>query len=130
MKSALKVLKIAAASLALLYLSDYLSIRFRIPNREPLTTVQIEVYYAIRLKGHKTEYIRADPETDTCVRSLFPQVGCLPCWYVTRHTEKWVDVGGDDRFSPAVSRPERLSKRSLDRANASPDQPWRGSTAE
>jgi hypothetical protein len=94
MKRTLKVLKIAAVSLALLYLGDYLSVRFQIPNRrELLTSVQIEVYYAVKLKGQKTEFMRADPEMETCVRSLFPQIGYLPCWYVTRHMTKWVEVG-------------------------------------
>jgi hypothetical protein len=86
-----KVLKIVAASLALLYLGDYLSVRFR--HGEVLTSVQIEVYYAIKLKGQKTEFTRADPETETCVRSLFPQMGYRPCWYVTRHLQKWVEIG-------------------------------------
>jgi hypothetical protein len=93
MSRALKVLKIVAVLLAVAYLGDYLSVRFRIPNRELLTTVQIEVYYAVGLKGQKTEYMRADPETVTCVHSLFPQNGCLPCWYVTRHLTKWIEVG-------------------------------------
>jgi hypothetical protein len=76
----------------LLYLGDYLSVRFRIPNRETLTDVQIEVYYAVGLKGQKTEFMRADPETETCVHSLFPQSGYRPCWYVMRHTTKWIDA--------------------------------------
>lgn len=89
-----RALKIVVATLALLYLGDYLSVRYRIPNhREPLTTVQIDVYYAIRLKGHKTEFLRVEPETETCVYSLFPQIGYLPCWYVARHKQKWVEIG-------------------------------------
>jgi len=93
MRRVLTWLKIAGVSLLLLYLGDYLSLRFRIPKRDPLETVQIQVYLAIRLKGQKVEYTASDPETETCVHSLFPQQGYLPCWYVTRHNQKWVEVG-------------------------------------
>jgi hypothetical protein len=92
MKRALNVLKIVVASLVLLYFGDYLSVRFRIPNREPLTDVQIEVFYAVGLKGQKTEFVRGDPETETCVHSMFPQDGYRPCWYVMRHMTKWIDA--------------------------------------
>jgi hypothetical protein len=94
MKFALTVLKVVTAAFAILYLGDYLSIRFQFPNhRQTLGTVQIDVYYAVRLKGAKTEYMRADPETETCTYSLLPQIGYRPCWYVARHKQKWIDVG-------------------------------------
>jgi hypothetical protein len=109
MSRRLNVLKIVAVSLALLYLGDYLSIRFR--KGEPLTSVQIEVYYAVKLKGQKTEFMRADPETETCVHSLFPQIGYRPCWYVTRHMQKWIEIGmrhGTAQLS-AISNPRSAS---------------------
>ncbi len=93
MKRFLNGLKVAVAALVLVYLGDYLSVRFHFPSRDLFTTVQINVYYAVGLKGSKTEYMPADSETETCVHSLFPQAGCRPCWYVTRHTTKWIDVG-------------------------------------
>src|SRR4051794_28378149 len=104
MKAALKVLKLVAVSLALLYLGDYLSLRFRVPSREPLESVPIEVYYAIGLKGMKTEYTRADPETETCAHSLFPQEGYRPCWYVMRHTIRWVEIGWRPGAIYAIAR--------------------------
>ena len=88
------LLKIAGLSLFMVYAGDYLSLRYRIPkNRDPLGTVEIEVYYAVGLKNHKVEYMRADPETQTCARSLFPQMGYLPCWYLNRHRRKWIEIG-------------------------------------
>jgi hypothetical protein len=93
MKRLLNSLKIGVGALVLLYVGDYLSVRFRIPNREPLTDVSITVYYAVGLKGSKVEYMPGDPETETCVHSLFPQEGYRPCWYVTRHATKWVEIG-------------------------------------
>ena len=88
------LLKIASLSLFMLYAGDYLWLRYRIPkNRDALGTVEIEVYYAVGLKNHKVEYLRADPETQTCARSLFPHVGYQPCWYVNRHRRKWIEIG-------------------------------------
>ncbi|HEY2013436.1 MAG TPA: hypothetical protein VGH38_08040, partial [Bryobacteraceae bacterium] len=55
--------------------------------------VDVAVYYAVGLKGHKVEYTRADPETETCSQSLFPQMGYRPCWYVKRHRVKWIEIG-------------------------------------
>lgn len=79
-------------ALVLLYAGDYLSVRYRIPNREPLGVVQIQRYYAVRQKDRKTEYYFLDPETRQCVHSLFPQLGFSPCWYVSRKTKQEIDM--------------------------------------
>ncbi|HLK66807.1 MAG TPA: hypothetical protein VKU19_25415 [Bryobacteraceae bacterium] len=89
----MKGLKIGLLVLVLFYAGDYLSLRLRIPNREPLSNVEIKVFYAVKLKGSKTGFEPADTETVTCANSLLPQEGYKPCWYVSRHTQKWVDVG-------------------------------------
>jgi hypothetical protein len=82
----------AAMSLVILYAGDYLSVRFRIPNREPLGTVKIQRYYAVRQKDRKVEYYFLDPENQQCVHSLLPHFGCNPCWYVSRHAKKEIDM--------------------------------------
>jgi hypothetical protein len=88
----------AILALCALYLGDYLSARFRIPhNRNPFGSVQVERYYAVRLKDGKIEYMPDDPEIDTCVYSIFPQLGYTPCWYLNRHKRKQIDIG---RVSP------------------------------
>jgi hypothetical protein len=76
----------------LAYIGDSLSIRFKFPNRDQFGTVQIEPYYAVRLKNHKMEYTMGDAETETCVHSLFPQSGYAPCWYLSRHKLKRIDI--------------------------------------
>jgi len=78
--------------LVILYTGDYLSVRFRIANREPLGTVKIQRYYAVRQKDRKVEYYFLDPENQQCVHSLFPHFGCNPCWYVSRHAKKEIDM--------------------------------------
>jgi len=77
---------------AALYAGDYLSVRFRIPNREPLGSVQVEKSYAVKQKNGKLEYYFDPPEPEECVRSLFPHFGDRPCWYVERHKKKRVDM--------------------------------------
>ncbi|HSZ02691.1 MAG TPA: hypothetical protein VK788_24560 [Terriglobales bacterium] len=84
----------AAALLAsFTYAADYLVVRFKIPNgRDPFSTVTIQPYYAIHEKNGRTEYDFAQPQTQVCVRSIFPHFGYSPCWYVNRHTDKRIDI--------------------------------------
>jgi hypothetical protein len=84
----------AAVSVALVaYAGDYLSVRYRISKgRDPFASISVQPYYAIHQKNGKTEYDFAQPETQVCVRSLFPHFGYSPCWYVKRHTEKRIDI--------------------------------------
>jgi hypothetical protein len=75
------------------YAGDYLSVRCRIPkSRDPFATVTVQPYYAIHQKNGKTEYDFVPPESEVCVRSLFPHFGYSPCWYLKRHTEKRIDI--------------------------------------
>jgi len=70
---------------AILYVCDYASVRYRLYEKhDPLGTVQIQRYYAVRQKDRKTEFIFTDPETQTCVYSMFPHLGYSPCWYLNR----------------------------------------------
>lgn len=94
MKSVLFRIVGAAVLLAcVVYVGDYLSVRYRIPKgRDPFSSVTIQPYYAIHEKNSKTEYDFAPPENQVCVRALFPHFGYSPCWYVKRHTEKRIDI--------------------------------------
>ena len=94
MKSVLLRIAAAVVILTLLtYVGDYLSVRYRIPNgRDPFSTVTIQPYYAIHEKNGRTEYDFAQPQTQVCVRSIFPHFGYSPCWYVNRHTDKRIDI--------------------------------------
>jgi hypothetical protein len=87
-----RALLVVAMALVLLYTGDYLSVRYRIPNREPLGTVKIQRYYAVRQKDRKTEYYFLEPETRQCVHSLFPQMGFSPCWYLSRQTKQEINM--------------------------------------
>lgn len=80
-------------ALGALYLGDYVSVRYRVPgNREQFATVPVQRFYAVQLKGRKTEYMYDEPETRKCVNSLFPHLGATPCWYAVRHKYQRIDV--------------------------------------
>jgi hypothetical protein len=88
----LRVLLIAGALLLLLYLGDYVSIVYRIPNgREQFGSVEVQKLLAVPQKDHKTEYIADPPQAQQCVRSLFPRLGLTPCWYLERHAMQQVN---------------------------------------
>ena len=92
MKYVKRTLAVAVLALAVLYAGDDFSVRFHIPRgRNPFGTVQIKRYYAIPQKGNKTEFYLGDPETQTCVHSLFPHLGFNPCWYVERKRLQRID---------------------------------------
>jgi hypothetical protein len=88
-----RLLFIAVLMLFILYLGDYLSVRYRIPkSREPFGMVKIRRYYAVGLKSRKTEFMFLPPENQVCVHSLFPHLGYSPCWYLSRRNVKRIDI--------------------------------------
>jgi hypothetical protein len=92
MKLSARLFLIAGGLVFLLYLGDYLSIAYRIPNgREQFGSVEVEKLLAVPQKDHKTEYISVPPQAQQCVHSLFPQLGLTPCWYESRHTMQQVN---------------------------------------
>ncbi len=104
----------ALLALAGLYAGDYLSARYRFPgNRQTLGSVRVQTSYAVRLKDGRIEYLLGDSDTETCVRALFPQLGYPPCWYLTRHATRRIQISRG-RTNPALGlaafrrRPEFL----------------------
>ncbi|MGC2322693.1 MAG: hypothetical protein WA463_08695 [Terriglobales bacterium] len=94
MKTAVKTALFAVLILcALLYAGDYAAVRFHIPkSRATTSTVEVQPYYAVPLKGGKTEFMFLKPENQVCVNSLFPHLGYNPCWYVRRYRDKPVNL--------------------------------------
>jgi hypothetical protein len=88
-----RILIITLVLLFILYLGDYLAIRYPIPkNREQFSVVKIQRYYAVGLKNRKTEFMFLDPENQVCVHSLFPQLGYTPCWYLMRRSLQRINM--------------------------------------
>ena len=79
---------------ALVYVGDYVSLRFRIPNnRDQFGSVIVQRSYAVTMKDKKTEYMFDPPQTQACVNSLFPHYGDSPCWYLANHQKQRIEVG-------------------------------------
>ncbi len=75
------------------YVGEFISVKYRIPaSREPFGVVQINKYYAVPQKSGKTEFEPGEPETQTCVNSIFPHLGYSPCWYVRRHRNQQINL--------------------------------------
>ena len=78
---------------ALTYIGDYAVIRYRIARQSnPYGTVMVRPYYAIHMKNGNTEFDFQDPQSQSCLNSLFPHFGITPCWYLNRHAEKRTDI--------------------------------------
>jgi hypothetical protein len=88
----LRLLLAAGILLVLVYVGDYVSVAYRIPNaREQFGSVEVQKLLAVPQKDRKTEYIADPPQTEQCVRSLFPQLGLTPCWYLERHANQQIN---------------------------------------
>ena len=87
------ILSPLVAAFLLVFVGDYLSLRFRIPGgRAQFGQVVINPLYAIPVKGGKVQYEPGQQETDTCVHSLFPHFGDPPCWYLIKHTDRVINI--------------------------------------
>ena len=84
--------------LVAVYAYDYFSVRHRMAKHsatDPLDVVTYPHVLSIPLKGNRTIYeldANSPMESDPCVHSLFPHFGDSPCWYLTRHPDKLIDI--------------------------------------
>ncbi len=78
--------------MALIYAVDYAVFRYRVgANRQPFSQITVYSYDAIPQKNGKTQFIFDPPQVQTCVNSLLPHSGYVPCWYLQRHSEPRTD---------------------------------------
>jgi hypothetical protein len=83
----------ALVLLALVYAIDYGVWRVRLATGGNATgMITVQYFYAIQEKNGKTEYDYQPPQSETCVNSLFPHAGNMPCWYERKHTEKEIRI--------------------------------------
>jgi hypothetical protein len=84
---------ILVGAMALTFIIDFAVFRLRVAaNRSAYDSVTVTHYYAILQKNGKTQLIFDPPQPQTCVNSLFPHGGWLPCWYLRRHPEQRTDI--------------------------------------
>ena len=70
---------------AILYAGDFVWFEYRMRNvklNDPLETVTF--FYATAMKNGKVEVFYDQPQTQTCVHSIFPLSGYTPCWRFNR----------------------------------------------
>lgn len=71
-----------------LYFADY-----SVAKNKPLGSVEIRPFYAIHQKNGRTEFdYSVPPETQSCVASVLPHLGSNPCWYVTTHKTRKIEI--------------------------------------
>jgi hypothetical protein len=78
---------------AMVYGGDYVTVRYRIPrSRSPFATVTVQRSYAVTKKNGEPDFYFDPPQEKTCVRSLFPHLGYVPCWYLSRHRNQQTNM--------------------------------------
>ena len=72
---------ILVAAAAILYVGDFAWFEYRMRNAKPNDPLEtMTFYYATDIKGGKVEVFTDQPQTATCVHSIFPHGGYKPCW--------------------------------------------------
>jgi len=87
----------AFALVAVVYIGDYLYVRYRATRSQPgdpFDVVTLQPTYAIAQKDGRAEIILGQAETRKCVHALFPHNGYMPCWYLNRQNGKIQVIGG------------------------------------
>lgn len=84
------VLVATIAFAIVVYAFDSIYARVR---KGPFANVRIDQYYAVTEKFNMIAYERGTSITERCVYSIFPHFGNSPCWYLMRHTLRYIKVG-------------------------------------
>ena len=74
-----------AATVALLYVGDWAVWKVRTMKGGGVGTVTVGVLQVASMKGNKEEFFPNGTEDVQCSKSLFPQTGAGPCWWVEQH---------------------------------------------
>jgi hypothetical protein len=88
-------------ALGVLYLGDYAALRYRVArNGLAAATETVTVLYGTPLKNGQVRIFWDQPQTQTCIRSLFPHFGYPPCWYAKRHATRVITEQSPSHSSP------------------------------
>jgi hypothetical protein len=75
------------------YGADWVCLRYRNwKHGDAFGSVTVTQVYVIHEKNGRTEYQYDPSQEQACVRSLFPHFGYSPCWYLSRHQEKKIEI--------------------------------------
>jgi hypothetical protein len=67
------------------FAGDWLTFNLR---GAPTSKVTVSHFLSAPLKNNKQELDYLGSDDELCSRSLFPQAGHTPCWYLRRHTNQ------------------------------------------
>ena len=62
-------------------------------RKSPQSTVIVNRFLSVPLKGQKTEYDFLGTASVSCVVALFPHDSMSPCWYLQLHPNQWDNAG-------------------------------------
>jgi hypothetical protein len=86
-KMVLKAVGILLLGAALLYVGDFAVWRARVAAGGGMGMVTVDLYTVADLKGGKEDYYANGTVSMPCTKSIYPQAGSNPCWWVERHRE-------------------------------------------
>jgi hypothetical protein len=89
MRRLASVAQVLMAFLVLLYAADWALLRIRLSHGTAYRVVAVNQFLASPLKGNKVEYDWTGTVDQNCTRSIFPQAGAEPCWWLERHKTQW-----------------------------------------
>ncbi len=72
---------------ALLYPLDFAVWRARVAAGGGMGSVMVDRYTVADLKGGKEDYFANGTVVMPCTKSIYPQEGNNPCWWMERHRE-------------------------------------------
>lgn len=78
-----------AAATLVAYAADTL---FYLSRGSPTSTVTVNRFMGVPLKGQKEEYDFLGSVEVPCARALFPHSSHDPCWLLRRHSNQWENL--------------------------------------
>ena len=86
-----RVIAAVIAALVLVYAIDYALLHHKMSSADRSAAYgTVTSYYGTATKGGKMEIFTDEPQTETCVHSLFPHDGYRACWYIPHGAVKQI----------------------------------------
>jgi hypothetical protein len=103
---------ILCVSFVALFAGDYAALRYRFAAHgvDAVTAKQVG-YDAAKLKDSKFSVFYDQPQTQTCVRAIFPWLGLEPCWYARRHSVRILNGTLQPERAPATDASLGICRR-------------------
>jgi hypothetical protein len=86
-KMLMRAVGILLLGAALLYVVDFAVWRVRLASGGGMGSVTVDMYTVAGLKGGKEDYYANGTVAMPCTKSIYPQEGSDPCWWLERHRE-------------------------------------------